>query len=365
MRQQLERWDPFNLGNRPKYKRWVMWALYIAMGTCFVAILLYLILALVSDRNAKLSQYSRKVREWRKRGEFKPMGDISVAVKIMPSENTQKNLIVMSPRTENLLQERKIVRSYNYTQSYFFHDLTTLYFPTFRFDREDVPVGDSEIYCVHAYWTPSENDMTLELYESFRGFPQCSRALNPRIIWQQHDPALGPEFYAWTQVMRPLSGCRDKDACQKVCDKHQGIAKKTRDKGNYVCYSYMVLTDICLMVDYEAGVWSYMGGCFEDGSPVRMAEAEPGKSYTFDHVRVQVRSVHDPYVVATQKNSEEDDLSFGLDIDFMYSFSFFLLMVGIISAILVAAAVVLKEWIYRTSLFQTYFNEGPPLAQSS
>jgi hypothetical protein len=363
MKQKLENWDPFGLAPKPRFKSLVMLMLYIAIGAVAISVLLYIVLAIFSDRNAKLSQYGRKVREWRKRTEFKSMDGLSVAAKIMPSENTKGNMIVLSPHNEDLLTEAKLARSYNYTQSYFYHANTTLYFPVFHYLRENVPVGDSELDCAHAFWTARENEMTLELYESFKGFPKCSRADNPRVIWPDHDPTQGVEFYTWTQKAEPLSGCSTQETCQKQCDKRQGIAKKTREQGHYVCYSYLVLTDICLMVDYNGtDSWSYVGGCFDHRSPVRMATAEPGKSYFFDSIRIQIRSVHDPFIVATHQNSDSDDLSFGTDIDFLYSIAFFILFIAILCGVLVAAAVILKEYIYRTHFFEQFFQESPPLS---
>ena len=265
MKQQLANWDPFKLGDKPKYKNFVMLLLFIAICAIALSLFLYLVLAIFSDRNSKLSKYSKQVRKWKKRGENFKMDDISVALKIMPSENTKGNMIVMNFEDEDMLQEKKLNRLFNYTQSYFFHTNTTMYFPVFHYIRPDVPVGDSEMYCVHLFWTARENEMTLELYESIKGFPQCSKAFNPRVIWHQHDPTHGIEINTWRQEMKILKGCNNKDSCQEKCDADQGIAKKTSKK-DYVCYTYKVLTDICLMVDYNSTYsWSYAGGCFGDG----------------------------------------------------------------------------------------------------
>jgi hypothetical protein len=364
MRQQLEKWDPFKLGDKPKYKNFVMLLLYIAICAIALSLFLYLVLAIFSDRNYKLSKYSKQVRKWKKRGENFKMEDIAVALKIMPSENTKGNMIVMNFEDKDLLNERKINRIFNYTQSYFFHTNTAMYFPIFHYIREDVPVGDSELYCIHLFATSRENQMTLELYESLKGFAQCTKAFNPRVIWHNHDPTHGVELYTWKQEMRVLEGCNSREACQSKCDDYGGIAKKTHKK-NYICYTYKVLTDICLLLDYNTtDSWTFAGGCFQDGMPYRMGIAKPGETYNFENVKIQVRSVYDPYVVVTSENAEYEELSFGADIDFMYTIAFLILFVAILCGVVVAAAVILKEFILKTQIYEKFFKDSPTLTST-
>jgi hypothetical protein len=349
----LRKWDPFKLKNEnEKYWKYVMYSLYVAICALALGLVVYLMLGIFSDRGTRLSHYRKRVRTWKKLAEDQTLDAISVAVKIMPSENTRGNMIVMERRKDTQLDEQKIARKYNYSQSYFYHSNTTMYFPVFHYERENVPVGNSEIYCVHTFWTPVENEMTLELYESLKGFPECRKAKNPRVIWRQHDPTTGAEILAWQQKATPLTGCHSHEACQKVCDKSGGIAKSGSGK-SYICFTYKVVSEICLMMHYNGSdSWTYAGGCFENGSPVKMVPAVPGESYTFEHIRVQIRSVHDPYVVATFESHEDEDISLGVDVDFLYTFAFLLVVLAIILGILVAAAVLLKSRIYETSLFE-------------
>lgn len=358
MLKQLLDWDPFNLGEKKKYKKYVMLLLYIAIASIVLSIVLYLILAIFSDRSAKLSEYSQQVRSWKKKGEDKKISDISVAVKIMPSENTKKNMILLEQQTGNLLQDTKITRAYNYSQVYFLHKNTAMYFPTFHFIREDVPVGDSEVYCVHAFWAPIGNLMLLEIYESIKGFPGCSKAFNERVSWHIHDPKYGVEVNTWKQQMSSLPNCNSREDCQTICDKTNGIAKRTRTK-EYVCYSYKVLTDICILVDYNAtDSWTYKGGCFEGKSPLRYETATPGETYNFSNVRIQVRSANDPFIVVTKGSSDDTDLSLGSDIDFLYTLAFLLFFASVLCGVVVAAAVILKEYIFTTKMFANFFQEG-------
>jgi hypothetical protein len=344
---------------RKKYIKWINTVLFVGAGLLALSLLLYLILAIFSDRNTVISEYSDKVHEWKKRGEGNRLKDLSVAVKIMPSENTKGNMMIMQQKDEDLIKEEKIAANYNYSQSYYYVNDTEMYFPTFHYIREDVPVGDSEVFCVHIFWTPKENQNTLELYESVLNFPQCSKAANPRIIWKSHDPTHGIEVHSWTQNDLPMKGCNTRETCQKQCDPHNGIAKKTSTK-EYVCYYYTVLTDICLLINYKGTEgWSYEGGCFEDGSPVRMIEAEPGKSYAFKNVRIQVRSALDPFVVAAKKSGgESGQFSLGADIDFLYTIAFILFFISIVCGVAVTAAVILREAVYVTDLYAKIFKSS-------
>jgi hypothetical protein len=59
------------------------------------------------------------------------------------------------------------------------------------------------------------------------------------------------------------------------------------------CYSYEYLSAVCIIVKYKETEqhesWEYVKGCFADGSPVEYLHAEPGKDYSFNHVRFEVR----------------------------------------------------------------------------
>eukprot|EP00826_Nyctotherus_ovalis_P004846 TRINITY_DN11076_c0_g1_i5.p1 TRINITY_DN11076_c0_g1~~TRINITY_DN11076_c0_g1_i5.p1 ORF type:complete len:355 (-),score=97.79 TRINITY_DN11076_c0_g1_i5:22-1086(-) len=325
----VKEWDPFNLVSEPKYKRVIMILLYVAIGTATLALLLYLFLELFSDRNSKLSKYNKKVKEWKQTTDSQKLSDIGMGIRITPSENTEGNIILMNYHTQGLLKEQKLNKVYNYSQAYYLHTDTRSYFPVFNFVYDEVPVGDSESYCIHLRWTPKETAKMLDLYNDVEEFPQCSKAFNPKVVWREHDSKYGVEINAWTQTETVMTGCDTKKNCQKKCDKYNGIVKKTYTKA-YVCYSYKVLTDICLMVSHNSsGVWNYAGGCFEGGSPSRMVDAVPGETYVFNEIRIQVRSVADPYIIATQENANDPDFSFGSDVDFLYTIALVVLIIGL------------------------------------
>ena len=188
-------------------------------------------------------------------------------------------------------------------------------------------------------------------------FKLCTNAMNPKIVWRDHDSKYGADIYAIKQTMKELSGCNTKEKCQAKCNSYKGIAKKTYNK-KYVCYSYKILTDICLMINENSTEsWNYAGGCFENSSPMRMIDAIPGEVYKFENVRVQVRSNMDPFIVATKGNADADDFSFGIDIDFLYTFTGLIMFLAIILGVIVAAAVLLKEPISKTSFYAKMFKD--------
>jgi len=356
---EIKKWDPFNLDSEAKYKKVIMILLYIAIGTVTLALLLYLILGIFSDRNSKLSRYNKQVKKWKQTTVRYELSDIAIGIRITPSENTEGNMIKMKYHTKGLLKEEKLNKANNISHAYYLHTDTNLYFPVLHFTQSEIPVGDSENYCIHLRWTPKETENMLDLYNDVEGFPQCSKAFNPKVVWREHDSKYGVEINAWKQTAREMSRCDTRKSCQKKCDSYKGIVRKPANSP-FVCYSYKVLTDICLTISRNSSnVWNYAGGCFEDGEPSRMADAIPGESYIFNEIRIQVRAAEDPYIVATKENAEHPDFSFGSDIDFIYTIALVVLIIGIICGILVALGVLLKEQIFQTSLYKKWFKDKP------
>lgn len=357
MKQLLE-WDPFNLKERKKFKMCVMYILYAGTVAIVLSLFLYLLLSVFTDRSAKLSELHQKVKTWEQRDDFKLFSELTTTVKIMPSQNTKGNMIVLKQKTDISFKEKKIQQLFNFSELYFFHQNTTLYFPALHFHRENVPAGDSENYCIHIYYAAIENIMLLELYESVKEFPDCVMANNPKTSWYTHDPKTGVDFFTWRQETRPLTGCNTRETCQAQCDKFDGIAKKKLSK-EYNCYTYIVLTDVCMLIEYNTTLgWVYRGGCFENGSPLRYEKAYPGTSYKFQNIGIQVRSVHDPVIVATRSSTGGDQYSLGANVDFFYTLAFLLFFLSILCGVVVASAVILKEYIVNSKIFVIFFREG-------
>ena len=86
-----------------------------------------------------------------------------------------------------------------------------------------------------------------------------------------------------------------------------GVYKHGRDDNIGKCYTYEVLTAICITIAPVLDVenveekWEYRGGCFENGSPVLYERAQWGKEYEFDYIPIEVRADDDPYTVVSKE----------------------------------------------------------------
>lgn len=114
-----------------------------------------------------------------------------------------------------------------------------------------------------------------------------------------------------------------------------GVYKPGPDDTTGKCYTYDVLTSICLEIGYTVDVenaeerWEYRGGCFENDSPVLMERATPGKSYEFDYIPIEVRADDDPYTVVSKTGA----VAGGLDLSFFNWLSWVAFSLSIIGAI--------------------------------
>lgn len=137
--------------------------------------------------------------------------------------------------------------------------------------------------------------------------------------------------------------------CRMACP---GVYKPGPDDSIGKCYTYDVLTAICIkaghIVDVENAEenWEYRGGCFENGSPVLMERAVPGKEYAFDYVPIEVRADDDPYTVVAENEGHKS----GLDLSFFkwLGFVFF-------SYTFIAATIFLFSFFYLQKITQ---NQG-------
>eukprot|EP00826_Nyctotherus_ovalis_P064444 TRINITY_DN9453_c0_g6_i5.p1 TRINITY_DN9453_c0_g6~~TRINITY_DN9453_c0_g6_i5.p1 ORF type:complete len:354 (-),score=60.14 TRINITY_DN9453_c0_g6_i5:111-1172(-) len=351
---QLGEWDPFKLDTTPKYKRFVMIFLYISLTTAIIATLMYGVLELFNGR--ALSRYKAKAQEWNSRQENLKLANISVQLSVTPSENTVNNVIEMEYRTEGIIK-KSAKGAYNYSEAFFFYDRTGYYFPVLDFTEEGIPIGDPQPYCISLAWTSKGHGTGS--YEDVEGFKECKNAFNPKVTWRDHASKYGIDIYPIQQSAHELKSCNSREECQHKCNPN-GIAKEIDQ--HYICYSYQILTDICLLIKPTATGWTYAGGCFADSSPTRMASVIPGKRYSFDDVRIQVRSHLDPYVVVAEKNGEEFVVEGAMGVAYTVAFS--IMFAGIVCGVIVAAAVLLKEPIVKTQLFARLF-KGPPLPPST
>ena len=113
------------------------------------------------------------------------------------------------------------------------------------------------------------------------------------------------------------------------------------------CYTYDVLTAICIEIRYTVDVesaeerWEYGGGCYEHDSPVLFERAVPGRQYEFDFIPIEVRADDDPYTVVSKHQGGSTKGSNGIDLSYfrwlgsvMFSFSIIGAIVFIVSFLL-------------------------------
>ena len=112
---------------------------------------------------------------------------------------------------------------------YFFewNGAQSLSFPTFIFDKDHVPLGDSMNLCLGISWTTIKKRNQYDKYLDVRGLDRCKQSLSGRFQWEKEYPVHGLNFNIWKQ--QAIKG-------DSVCS--NGIY----DEKNGVCYKYKRMT---------------------------------------------------------------------------------------------------------------------------
>ena len=79
-----------------------------------------------------------------------------MAARIMPSQNTEDNMMYMdwvSMTTDNEMSDSATAQDYFYNKSLHIINDTREYFPVLNLQPEFIPVGDSKLMCVNLAWT--------------------------------------------------------------------------------------------------------------------------------------------------------------------------------------------------------------------
>lgn len=179
----------------------------------------------------------------------------------------------------------KLSQSQNSRVNYFKYEVNELHFPPLHFNKEYVPAGNSQPYCLHFEWNNMESFRQIDQYKHVQGLPKCEQADNSKGLWNPGDPKEGINLFAFKQIRSDpgLLGSCESDA----------IKIKLSETLPARCYSYEFLSGVCITVRYkegeQQGSWEYVKGCFADGQPVEYRKAEPGKDYAFNNVRFEVR----------------------------------------------------------------------------
>lgn len=194
----------------------------------------------------------------------------------------------------------------DYTPSYhIYNGDTSLKFATFMFNEEMVPVGNSQEKCVYFEYAPVSDKKNSKAYSVLKDLPDCTNAKLG--LWSQNDPIVGVGVPTWKQNKVDLS-CSGK-TCEKNCEKKAGWWVWDSEKSGGNCYTYEILTEICVSVQREVDIYDkvhyrYNGGCYQDGSPGKFVQGKPGSTYKFESVPILVRSLNDPYLSVSQVHTK-------------------------------------------------------------
>lgn len=234
-------------------------------------------------------------------GKDKIMSEIEMAAKIMPSYNFKGNALWMKKTREVedsiIPNALSLMESLNLNNTYMKLEKTKNFFPRFKYNEDNIPVGNSILLCVSLHWSTIEKGPNYDLSDPVEGFPVCSGAASGKMIWNVDDPKNGVDVPAWTQHEIDID-CTDEEDCRSTCDGYDSLFLNGI-KGKK-CFGYKILTSICLTVkwDEELSKFSYAGGCFENGNHYLMGKPEKDQIYHFDKIKFEVRNAEDPIIQA-------------------------------------------------------------------
>lgn len=138
------------------------------------------------------------------------IGNIRVGLRIMPSANTEDNIIMM-----NYIRNTKTEdEGGNVDKSYHLFSDTKNYFATLNIKEDYVPFGDPEPYCFHLSWATLETSKMADKYEPFDGLNKCSLVNKGHHLWHSYDPHNGIDIKMWRENVFNLPNCGEKEDCQ-------------------------------------------------------------------------------------------------------------------------------------------------------
>lgn len=270
---------------------------------------------------AQLSgSFVNKAKKWNKEKIAEKLEQIKLRTKLAPSQG-QKNgtdymtWVSMTTAEEEKSQSNVKDNQVAYRKSLHLLNQTANYFPTLNLNPEYVPYGDSMPYCLNLAWNKAESWQVKEKYRQVTEQPQCLEAENPSVNWREGDTRTGVDFLAWQQTTEEIQ-CSSVMSCKMAC---KGVYKEGKEGKKGACYSYDVLSNVCLLVRPVVNVdtveeeWEFAGGCYDDDAYARYTKGVAGKVYTFDSVSFEVRADLDPYTAVSKKAEYKQ---FGIDLTY-------------------------------------------------
>lgn len=279
--------------------------LYICFAS-FVAFILFLFLYWITHGPGEIVESKDKER-WQNHPIKVKMGIVRVGLRIMPSANTENNLIIMD-YIHNTKEENE---SGNVDKSYHLFSNTANYFPSLNFQPLYVPFGEPEPFCFHLSWTPADKVKLVDKYKEFEGLTKCILVGKGHRQWHKEDPKVGVDIKMWREDLFNIGNCGTQEDCTYACEsKFKGVYKNDK------CFSYSIVENICFKVHEETlsqrtsttdDRWKLVSGCYEDGAYTKMVKAIPGFEYTFSNVPIEVRAEVDPFAGKLEEEQKESE----------------------------------------------------------
>jgi len=153
-------------------------------------------------------------------------------------------------------------------------------FPHFKFNRDNVPIGDSAKMCMGLTWVPLRQRSQYDKYMEVKGFDACDLYASGRAYWEEDYPTTGLNFKMWDQSQK-----KGDTTCTN------GIYVESTD----LCFTYKIMRQICVLLKFERNTetntysWVYTGGCFEGDKAVIYETAIPGETHNFQDIQFEAR----------------------------------------------------------------------------
>ena len=75
-------------------------------------------------------------------------------------------------------------------------------FPKFKFNAQNVPVGDSAKMCIGFSWVPIKQKSHYDKYMDVKGFEMCDLYATGRAFFEDDYPTHGLNFKMWDQSQK-------------------------------------------------------------------------------------------------------------------------------------------------------------------
>lgn len=229
------------------------------------------------------------------------MGNIRVGLRIIPSANTENNIIIMDYMKNTVSESKKG----NVDKSYHSFSDTESYFPSLTLKKEYVPFGDPDPYCFYISWSQVDKYKATDRYKPFSGMKRCNLVNKGHMLWNKNDPKIGVDIRMWRQEVFQIKNWGEEweYKCESI---YRGIYTLNK------WYSYSVVENICFKVKETSESktesdqkWEIVEGWYKNGAYAKFVKAIPGFEYNFDHVPIEVRAYVDPFAGKTEEEDKE------------------------------------------------------------